>query len=128
MIQSSDAALDSVVSATRRVRVAAGRREEHVVAEIERELRAAGIVYRREVRIGPRCRVDLLAEGGVAIEVKRGKPNTRRVAEQITRYAECDVVNAVVLVSERGLVAHLDEAAGKPVRYVALSTNWGLTT
>jgi hypothetical protein len=39
------------------------------------------------------------------------------------RYAK-----AVILVSERGLHHHITESHGKPIRYVALTANWGLAT
>lgn len=112
----------------RGIRIPVVRLEAEVVAAIMKAFRDAGIAYEHEVTISPRCRVDLLVDGGIAVEVKKGKPNTRRVNEQVARYASSEMVTAVVLVSERGLIRHINEAHGKPIRYVALSHNWGLTT
>jgi hypothetical protein len=120
--------VDRVLAALRSIRIPVVRRESEVVGAIVGVLDEEGIAYRREVTVAPRCRVDLLVEGGIAIEVKRGKPNSRKVAEQVRRYAAGEDVTTVVLVTERGLVCHLEEAHGKPIRYVALSKNWGLTT
>jgi len=119
--------LESVVGIARGIRLPPVRLEAEVVQALGEALTAVGIAYEREVTVAPRCRVDFLVEGGVAIEVKKGKPNTKSVAAQVRRYAAGEDVTAVVLVSERGLVYHIDEAHGKPIRYVALSKNWGLT-
>ena len=120
--------LDRVVGAVRRVRLERqGMPEAAVVAAVEAVLDAAGVSYDREVTVAPGSRVDLLTSGGVAVEVKRGKPNSIKVGMQVTRYADNPNVRAVVLVSERGLVHHVTEAHGKPVRYVALTANWGLS-
>ena len=102
------------------------RLEMEIVREIRRALGKAHIRFTLEAKIAPRCRVDILTEGGIVIEVKKGKPNTKRVAEQVQRYAAGENVTAVVLVSERGLIDHIDEAHGKPIKYVALSKNWGI--
>lgn len=100
--------------------------ESDVVFLIEEKLTEAKIRYSKEVVIAKRCRVDFLTEDGIAIEVKKGKPNSNSVSRQIQRYAESEKVNAVILVSERGLFNHLTEANGKPVGYISLSLNWGI--
>lgn len=103
------------------------RLESEVVKAVRDLLDEHGIIYEKEVVIAPRCRVDLLAGDGVAIEVKKGKPNSKTVAKQVARYAAGGKVKAVILVSERGLFHHITEAHGKPVLYIALSRNWGVT-
>jgi hypothetical protein len=100
--------------------------EQEIHDRITTALMAAGIAHQHEVRIGKGCRVDFLCDGGVAIEVKRGKPHTGRVAAQVRRYAACPDVCAVVLVLERALIHTIAEANGKPVCVVALSRNWGI--
>lgn len=84
-----------------------------------------GFDVRHEVQLSPRNRIDFVVDG-VGIEVKKGKPNSRRLAAQVERYAMSDAVNAVVIVSERNVwnVPHV--VAGKPVYYVPLSGNWGV--
>jgi len=120
--------LNNVIGAVRTVRLPPVRLESDVVDAIKKSLDLVEIPYEQEVVVAPRSRVDLLVEGGIAIEVKRGKPNTRTVARQVERYAGSDMVTAIVLVSERGLIHHIVEAHGKPIEYVALSKNWGLST
>jgi len=119
--------MQEIIEILKRIRMPLVRLESEVVDRIKEELDRAGIEYKSEVRIAPRCRVDLLAAGGVAIEVKKGKPNSKVAARQVARYAAAKGVNAVILVSERGLMSHIEESSGKPIGYVALSRNWGLT-
>jgi hypothetical protein len=100
--------------------------ENEIHRAIAEKLRAAGIAFKHEARLGKRDRVDFMCAGGIAVEVKRGKPNTYSVDAQIERYCASDEVTALVLVTERGLCRTTDEANGKPVRVVTLSTNWGI--
>lgn len=118
--------LDTVLIAVRGIHLPPVRLESEVVDEIEKVLAKADIRFAREMMISPRCRVDILTEDGIAIEVKRGKPNSKMVVAQVQRYAAGEQVTAVVLVSERGLIHHVNEAHGKPIKYVALSKNWGI--
>lgn len=124
MAESFDA--DIVVMALRNLRLHPAISEVAVHRAISDCLRAAQIAFEHEVRVGARCRVDFLCEGGVAIEVKRGKPNTGTVAAQVRRYCACDPIRALVLVTERGLQQVVSEAHGKPVRTVTLAENWGV--
>lgn len=117
--------LDEIVAVIKTVRISkVGLSEKCIVDEIVKVLN--GYCVSREVKLGPGCRVDLMVEPGIAIEVKKGKPNSRKVASQIRRYAEFDSVDSIILVSERGLYSHLTEANGKPARYVSLALNWGI--
>lgn len=102
------------------------RYETQIVEAIVDVLDRNGVRYQQEVRLGKGCRVDLLLEGGIVIEAKKGKPNSRTVSNQVKRYAGFEEVNAVILVSERGLASHINEACGKKIHYVALSKNWGI--
>jgi hypothetical protein len=119
--------LDDIVKILNSIRVDPVRRESCIVDIAVKALQEKGIKVDREVVVAKGSRVDLLTEDGVAIEMKKGKPNTKSVAKQLQRYAGSDKIEAIILVSERGLISHLTEANGKPVRYVALSHNWGLT-
>ena len=60
--------------------------------------------------------------------MKRGKPNTAAVAEQLERYCASDQLDAVILVTERGLFTYPRECNGKRVERVVLSKRWGLAT
>jgi hypothetical protein len=120
--------LEKVCRVIERVKVDPVRLEADVVDAISECFAQHGIAFRREVKLSSGCRVDFLVDGGVAIEVKKGKPNASAVSNQLLRYAASCKVKAIVLVSERGLIRHITEAHGKPVRYISLSHNWGITT
>lgn len=118
--------VEAIVRVLGNLRLHATASENSIHEAISETLRAAGITFKHEACIGKRDRVDFICAGGIAIEVKRGKPNTYRVDAQIERYCASDEVTALVLVTERGLCRTIDEANGKPVRVVTLSTNWGI--
>jgi hypothetical protein len=85
------------------------------------------IGYEKEYRLGSRSRVDFFADGGVAIEVKRGlaKPNQSIVWAQVTRYAQYDAVRAIILVVDRNLNLP-SEVNGKPCVSFGLHKLWGI--
>jgi hypothetical protein len=121
-----DGMLDAVERAVRGVRGALVDSEYELHGRIARELEAAGIAFEREVKLGERMRIDFLCQGGVGIEVKKGKVGSAALAGQAWRYAGSDRVTALVLVVERN-VAHVPATAnGKPVRYIGLSKLWGV--
>lgn len=120
--------LDRIVAALGNLRLHATVSEQHIHRDIGEALDRAGIKHEHEVKLRPRCRVDFLCDGGVAIEVKRGKQHTGRVEAQVARYAASPKVSAVVLVLERNLIHTPAGAHGKPVRVVSLATNWGIVT
>ena len=87
-------------------------------------LDAAGIPYAHEVKLAPRCRIDLMS-GRVGIEIKRGKPEPKRIRQQLSRYAACEDVDGLILVAER-TVAVPHTLSGKPVRVICLNRLWGI--
>jgi hypothetical protein len=100
-------------------------RDEYAIQdEIERVLRQSSIRFSREHRLGPKSRVDFFVDG-IAMEVKAGKPNSRRLEQQIERYAAFNEVSEVIIVVERNLFHMPELANGKPVHYVSLSANFG---
>ena len=87
-------------------------------------LDAAGIPWEHEVKLAPRCRIDLMC-GGVGIEIKRGKIEKARILEQLRKYAACGQVQGLILVTEKTVpVPHT--ISGKPVRLVCLNRLWGI--
>lgn len=87
-------------------------------------LDAASLPWEHEVRLAPRCRIDLMC-GGVGIEIKRGKVEKARVLAQLQRYAACPQVDALILVTEKTVpVPHA--ILGKPVRLLCLNRLWGI--
>lgn len=87
-------------------------------------LEGQGIPCQHEVSLAPRCRIDLMC-GGVGIEIKRGKPQRTKLMEQLTRYARCDRVEALILVAERS-VELPRIICGKPVQVICLNRLWGI--
>ena len=87
-------------------------------------LDAAGIPWEHEVKLAPRCRIDLMC-GSVGIEVKRGKVDRARLLTQLRKYADCEQVQGLILVTEK-TVALPHTIYGKPVRLVCLNRLWGI--
>lgn len=87
-------------------------------------LDAAALPWEHEVRLAPRCRIDLMC-GGVGIEIKRGAVDKARILEQLRRYAACERVEGLILVTEK-TVALPHTINGKPVRLVCLNRLWGI--
>lgn len=118
------ARLEEVLAALRTIRAPLERGEYDLHALVAAALDRAGLASRHEVPLAPRCRIDFLC-GGIGIEVKRGQPERARIRQQLARYAACDQVEALVLVTERAV--DLPPAlAGKPLRAVCLRKLWGI--
>ena len=77
-----------------------------------------------EARLGPRCRIDVLA-GRIGIEIKKKRPERGRLLEQLTRYAACEQVRALVVVAPHG-VQLPRSIGGKRVNMLALERLWGI--
>ncbi len=93
--------------------------------KIAKALVAADIPFQKEYKLGPRSRVDFLTGDGIAIEVKKGKPYTQQVIQQLRRYAEFPEVKSIVLVIERNLDIP-KELNGKPCTSFGLNKLWGI--
>ena len=87
-------------------------------------LDAARIPWEHEVRLAPRCRIDLMC-GSVGIEIKRGAVDKARILQQLTRYAACAQVQGLILVTEK-TVPVPRTIHGKPVRLLCLNRLWGI--
>ncbi len=117
--------LESVLEALRTIRSCRiGCELAYLHPLVAEALAGAGIGHEREAHLGPQARVDFLTEGGVAVEVKRGRPGMASLLSQLGRYAGSDRVSAVVLVLERS-VPLPDQLGGKPVRRISLNMLWG---
>ena len=87
-------------------------------------LASAGVPFAHEVKLGPSCRIDLLC-GGVGIEIKRGLLDKARLLNQLRRYAACEQIESLILVTEK-TVALPRSIGGKPVRLICLNRLWGI--
>ena len=82
-------------------------------------LDAAALPWEHEVKLAPRCRIDLMC-GSVGIEIKRGKVERARILEQLRKYAACEQVQGLILVTEKTVpVPHTINC--KPVRLICLN-------
>lgn len=93
--------------------------EDGLQAGITEALTGAGLPARREVRLAPRDRLDVLA-GGVGIEVKvAGSPDS--VLGQLQRYATSEQITALVLVTTVARQRAMPEqVGGKPLSVIYL--------
>ena len=87
-------------------------------------LERAAIPYAHEVRLAPRCRIDLMCGRGGS-EGKRGAGDKAGVMRQLTRYAACEQVQSLILVTEK-TVPVPRMLCGKPVRLLCLNRLWGI--
>lgn len=117
--------MEQIISALGALRIPLVTDEYQLQALVGEALRSGGVAFVKEARLAPRCRVDFLCQGGVAVEVKRGRPPRGRLMAQLRRYAAQEGVRAVILVVER--TADLPRTVmGKPCAVVALNRLWGV--
>lgn len=113
-----------VISAIRTVRAPAAPGEYDIHAMLAAAFEAAGIEYVHEYRLAPRCRLDFMCSG-VAVEVKKGRPQAAQLARQLGRYMQCgDVREMVVVVQKRTPLP--ETIYGKHVYSVSLNMLWGV--
>ena len=114
-----------VVRALQTIRCGAAATEEELHAQVAHALQQSGLEARHEVRLAPRCRIDFMS-GGVGIEIKKKRPERAKLIAQLTRYAACEQVEALVVAAPRG-VKLPDTIAGKAVTLVSLERLWGIS-
>ncbi len=87
---------------------------------IEEVLTAQGCTFERERALKGAGVIDFLVAGGIGIEVKiKGSPVL--VTRQLLRYAECEDVKELVLVTARSRLGDLpDTLRGKRVTVISL--------
>ena len=92
---------------------------------VEQALEARNLPYVHEAKIGAGCRIDFRV-GAIGLEIKKGKPNRTALLAQLRRYAACDALEGIVVVSWQR-VALPGSVAGKPVYGLSLSALWGVS-
>ena len=117
--------LDAVIRALQEMRPPFAPYEVDIHRMVGEALAAGGLSFQHEARIGKGCRIDYLI-GGVGVEIKKGKPIPATLLRQLTRYAACETVDALIVVTQRSvrLPATL---CGKPLRTLALHQLWGVS-
>ena len=116
--------MDAVYHALLEVRAPLQQGEYDLHRLVMDTLSRQGVPFAHEVSLAPRCRIDLMC-GGVGIEIKRGRVERAKVLRQLTRYAACERVAGLILVTEKSL-GMPREIGGKPVRVVCLNRLWGI--
>ena len=116
--------METIISAISALRAPLQQGEYDLHRLVMDALDAACIPWEHEVKLAPRCRIDLMC-GGVGVEIKRGKVEKARILAQLKRYAECEQVQGLILVTEKTVpVPHT--ICGKPVRLICLNRLWGI--
>lgn len=116
--------MDMILEALRSLRVPLQQGEYDLHALVEQALTEQHIPWAHEVKLAPRCRIDLMC-GSIGIEIKRGKPSRSPLLTQLTRYAQCPQVHGMIVVAERSvdLPAMI---CGKPLTVLCLNRLWGI--
>ena len=114
-----------IVHALKTIRCCASCPEEELHAQVAQALEASGLQASHEARLGPRCRIDFLC-GSVGIEIKKKRPERAKLIAQLTRYAACGQIDALVVAAPRG-VDLPKSIGGKPVTMIALERLWGIS-
>ena len=116
--------MDAVYHALLEVRAPLQQGEYDLHRLVMDTLSRQGVSFEHEVSLAPRCRIDLMC-GGVGVEIKRGRVERAKVLRQLARYAACEQVAGLILVTEKSLGLP-QEIGGKPVRVVCLNRLWGI--
>ena len=85
--------------------------------------RLFGVSIEREVRLSASDIVDILVDGGVAVEVKLRGAGKMAIFRQLRRYATCPQVRAILLVSNTAMGLP-EQIEGKPAAFVSLGAGW----
>ena len=116
--------LQTVLDALKELRSPFALYETDIHQMVAKRLSDAGLSFIHEAKLAPGCRIDYLV-GKIGIEIKKGKPDASAVKKQLLRYAACDGVEAIVLLSQR-TVSVPKTVMGKPVHVIVLNQLWGV--
>ncbi len=121
----TEAVIKQTLSVLRELRIGIFPDEYKIQKMIETLLMDRGISFQKEYKLASRNRIDFLLEGGVGVEVKRGKPNRNSVLKQLTRYASFESISAIILVVDRNVYIP-DSVLGKKCILFGLNRLWGV--
>lgn len=119
-----DVTMATVAAALMELRRPIAMYEADLHACVGQRLSEAGLPYTHEATISKGCRIDFLV-GSIGVEIKKGKPSAATLAAQLQRYAACDAVDGLIVMTERS-VRLPSMILGKPVRCIPLSQLWGI--
>lgn len=114
----------TLLEALERIRMGPQPEEYEIHAAVAAALEEAGLAYTHECKLAPRCRIDFLC-GSVGIEIKKGRPDSSRLKQQLARYLASDRLSCMVVVLQKpcALPASIQN---KPVHALALNRLWGV--
>ena len=116
---------ERTMAAIKTMRIGAADTEEAIHAQAARAFENAGLAAEHEVRLAPRCRIDFMI-GTTGIEIKKKRPQRTELLAQLTRYAACKRVEALLVLAPRG-VDLPEKIGGKPVTMMSLEKLWGIS-
>ena len=116
--------MDEVLKALKAMRPPFAIYEFDIHQMVEKQLAEAGFDYKHEAMIGKGCRIDYLV-GRVGIEIKKGKPIPAVLLKQLTRYAACETVDSLIVLTQRS-VKIPQKICDKTVVQLTLSQLWGV--
>lgn len=117
--------LEQVLAALEVIRCPAVCDEMMLHAMVVKALENAGLAPEHEMKLAPRCRIDVMC-GGIGIEIKKSRPQPAVLCRQLERYAACERVEQLVVIAPRG-VSLPRSMSGKRVTMVALERLWGIS-
>ena len=116
--------LTAVLDALKELRSPFALYEMDIHQMVAQRLSDAGLPFVHEAKLAPGCRIDYLVDT-IGIEIKKGKPDASAVKKQLARYAACESVEAIVLLTQRAISVP-ETVMGKPVRVIVLNQLWGV--
>jgi hypothetical protein len=117
--------LACVLQALRKIRINVIYEEFRLQEMIAEKLTEASLEFKKEYKLAARNRIDFLVDGGIGIEVKKGRPNRTQVLKQLERYAAFEEISAVILVVERNVYIP-DIVNSKRCILFGLNRLWGV--
>ena len=116
--------LAAVLGALKELRSPFALYENDIHRMVADRLSEAGLPFVHEAKLAPGCRIDFLVDD-IGIEIKKGKLESKTVQAQLLRYAACEAVSAIVLLTQRS-VKIPKNVMGKPVHVIVLNQLWGV--
>ena len=118
--------IEEVEAAVKNLRVPRIIDEYQLQNMVAEALRTNGLEFKKEYRLGVRNRIDFLVDGGIGVEIKKGKPPKMSTLAQVNRYADHNLVTGIILIVEQLIHDVPEEINGKPCKLVALNKLWGI--
>ena len=116
--------LKTVLDALKELRSPFALYETDIHGMVAKRLAEAGLPFVHEAKLAPGCRIDYLVNG-IGIEIKKGRPSASAVKKQLMRYAACEGMKAIVLLTQY-TVSVPKTILGKPVHVIVLNQLWGV--